>query len=212
MQPVDGSTDPASELTEQRNRRAQDLLQSARDGDADAVNEIITMIYPELRRRAQWLMAGERQGHTFGPSGSELVQRVMEKMLLSGGDVFEAASAEEDLINLLSRHMRFVLVDYARARLASRRSGQRRVDFDDVKPFTPAPSVNLDEVLSVDDVLNKLEHHDVQAAQALQLRFFAGFTNEEAARAMNLTVATFRRSLRLATVFLKSAMELEGGS
>jgi len=188
-------------------RRAVALIAGARQGDAESVNELISLIYPELKRRARWLMAGERPGHTFGASGSELVQRVMEKILATEGQIFNVAGTEEDLVNLLTGRMRFILVDYARAAAADRRPCPRsRLPFEDIQRSARVSAVNIEEVLAIDEILTKLATQDADAARALELRFFAGLTNEEAAGAMDLSVASFRRTLRRATVFLKALM------
>jgi RNA polymerase sigma factor (TIGR02999 family) len=187
---------------------ASELIAAVRSGDAAALNELVTLIYPELKRRARWLMGSERPGHTFGASGSELVQRTLEKILTTGGQIFGAAPTEEDLIRMLTCRMRFILVDYARAASAeSRPAPGRRADFSDCQRKSAVFSVNLDEVLSTDEILARLDQHDSQAAKALELRFFAGLTNEEAAAAMGLAIATFRRALKRAMVFVKSRAE-----
>lgn len=189
------------------NRRASELVEGARRGDAASMNDLISVIYPELKRRAFWLMTRERAGHTFGPSGSELVQRVMEKMLANGGLVFQSAKTEEDLINVLTRQMRFVLVDYARAHSGPTRPNPKaRVSFESFQRSEPASGVNIEEVLSTDEVLTKLALEDPIPAQAFELRFFAGLTNEEAAAAMGLSVASFRRYLKRANAFLRAVM------
>jgi RNA polymerase sigma factor (TIGR02999 family) len=188
--------------------RAAQLIRDARQGDAASINDLISFIYPELKRRARWLMNGERPGHTFGQSGSELVQRVMEKILADGGQIFNAANTEEDLIHLLTRRMRLILVDYARAADADRRPGPRsRVQFENAQRSAPVSAVNVEEVLSTDLVLTKLNKNDPDAAKALELRFFAGLTNAEAAVAMGLSVASFRRTLKRATVFLQALLK-----
>ncbi len=188
-------------------RRATELMAGARRGDTDSINELIGLIYPELKRRSRWLMAAERTGHTFGASGSELVQRVMEKILAAGGGVFNAAETEEELVRILTRQMRFILVDYARAATAFNSPSPRsRVPFDNVQQWTADSGVNIEEVLNMHEALTKLSNLDSDAAKALELRFFAGLTNEEAAGAMGLSVATFRRVLKRATVFLKAFM------
>src|ERR1022692_3197445 len=147
--------------TGSRNGRATDLIERARRGDAAAIDELIGLVYPELKRRARWLMMGERPGHTFGPSGSELVQRVMEKILEAGGQIFSAAQTEEDLINLLTRRMRYILVDYARAAGAHGwPSPKSRVPFDDVQRSAPVSPVNIEEVLHLDELLTRLAGQD----------------------------------------------------
>jgi RNA polymerase sigma factor (TIGR02999 family) len=187
-------------------RQACELIAGVRRGDAASLNQLLELIYPELKRRACWLMRKERPGHTFGPSGSELVQRVIEKILEAEGRVFSVVDTEKDVINLLTTHMRRLLVSYARSRQAGTRfSPRNRVQFDKIQAADPA--VNFEEVLIKDDMLNKLALHNPQAAQAFELRFFGGLTNEEAAETMGLHVSKFRRELKCATVFLKTLLE-----
>ena len=188
-------------------RRATELIEQARQGEASSINELLTIIYPELKRRARWLMTGERAGHTFGPSGSELVQRVMEKILAAGGRIFDAAETEEDLINMLTRRMRLILVDYARAVGAGRRPGpRRRVEYDEIQRSRAVASVNVENLLATDEILTRLAEQDPPAAEALELRYFAGLTNEEAAGATGLSVPSFRRRLKRASIFLQAML------
>lgn len=197
----------------QGNGSASRLIEGARSGDTAAINELISIIYPELQRRAHWLMSHERKGHTFGASGSELVQRVLEILVEHGGNVFGCVGTEQDLINVLSRRMRYILVDYARAAAAQRRfAPHQRVQFDHAVRSSPSGRVNIDEVLSVDQILGRLESKDPVAAKALELRFFAGLTNEEGASAMGLNVATFRRKLHDATAFVKVVLSMRAAS
>jgi DNA-directed RNA polymerase specialized sigma24 family protein len=200
----DRESSAPSELPEAR--RASDIIAAARSGATPALNALIGLIYPELKKRARWLMVRERQGHTFGPSGSELVQRVLEKVI-EGKQVFHAINTEEELIRLLTQRMRFILVDYARAaRTHGKPSPRSRVPFEDVEKWAAVANVNVAEVLSVHEVLSLLEKEDAPAAAALELRLFAGLTNEEAAGAMGLSVATFRRTLACGTVFVRQAL------
>ena len=195
--PVPPETEPALKM-----------IADARRGDSAAINDLVSIIYPELKRRARWLMRGERIGHTFGPSGSELVQRVMEKVLETGGQIFKAANTEEELIKMLTRRMRFILVDYARSiGIHGKPSPRSRVPFDDVQRSARVASVNLDEVLITNEALAKLSGVDPEAATALELRSFAGLTNEEAAGTMGLSVPKFRRNLHFAMVFLADLLQ-----
>ena len=188
--------------------RALKMIADARRGDSASINELISLIYPELKKRARWLMRGERSGHTFGPSGSELVQRVLEKILETGGQIFKAANTEEELIKMLTRRMRFILVDYARSiGTHGKPSPRSRVPFDDIQRSARVANVNLDEVLITHEALAKLAAVDAEAATALELRAFAGLTNEEAAGTMGLSVPKFRRILKFAMVFLTNLLQ-----
>jgi DNA-directed RNA polymerase specialized sigma24 family protein len=193
--------------------RAHGIIAGARQGAEASIDELVCLVYPELKRRARWLMRGERIGHTFGPSGSELVQRVMEKILETGGEIFNAASTEEELIKMLTRRMRFILVDYARsAGTHGKPNPRRRVPFDGIERSARVASVNLDEVLITHQALAKLGGVDPDAAMALELRVFAGLTNDEAAGTMGLSVPKFRRTLKFAMVFLKELLDAPAGS
>lgn len=190
------------------NGKASVIIDGARRGDPASMNELISMIYPELKRRAYWLMTRERAGHTFGQSGSELVQRVMEKILASGGHVFQAARTEEDLLNMLTRQMRYVLVDYARAHAGPRRPNpQARVEFENLVRSEQAHEVNAEEVLTVNEALDKLAKLDADASKAFEVHFFAGLSNEEGAAAMGWSVASYRRAKARADVFLKAFLK-----
>lgn len=192
--------------------RAAALIAAVRGGDENAANELLGYIYPELKHRARWLMLNERAGHTFGASGSELVQRLLEQILEDDGmRLFQTAESEGKLLNLLTYRMRHILVDYARERGAQKRpQPSLRVSLDDSQLFwKPATTMDIETVLIVQEVLTKLVRMDPEAAKALELRFFSSFTNDEAACVMGLNVATFRRVLKRAMVFSKAALEAQ---
>ncbi len=204
------SMDPANSDRDAESNRAMELLAHARGGDTDAMNELISLIYPELKTRAYWLMSGERRGHTFGRSGSELVQRVLEKMVGAADGMLNAAENEEALIALLTWHMRNILVDYARSRTAGKRpSPTRRVEFEKTER-TAGSMVHIDTVLIVNQALMKLTREDPQAAKAVELRYFVDFTNAEAAACLGLSEAKFRRELKRGVVFLKLTLGDQG--
>lgn len=195
----------ASEPADDENNAASEIIDRSRRGDPAAMNDLISVMYPELKRRAYWLMTRERAGHTFGQSGSELVQRVMEKILASGGHVFHAARTEEDLLNMLTRQMRYVLVDYARAHAAIRRPNpQARVGFETLLRSEPVHGVNVEDVLSVNEALDKLSKLDADASKAFEIHFFGGLSNEEGAAATGWSVASYRRAKARADAFLKA--------
>jgi len=191
-----------------QDQQATELILRVRSGDPEALNELTSMIYPELKRRARGLMSRDRLGHTFGATGSELVNRVMLKVLASGGGIFENVETQLDLVNVLSRHMRFILVDYARRSQSKGRPNPRqRVDFEQAQVFSVADCVDPDKIINIDEVLRLLASRGAKAAEALELRYFGGLTNEEAADALGLSVPTFRRLLRTAMVFAKTVLE-----
>lgn len=185
-------------------RRAAALIFNARHGGTAAMSELISLIYPDLKVRACWLMRHERRGHTFGPSGYELVQRVLEKMIGAGNGMLNAVETEEALLTLLTWHMRNILVDYARAQATAKRPDpKKRQDFELSSRTLSAPLVHTETVLRVNEALLKLAKEDPGAAKAVELRFYVEFTNGEAAAAMGLSESAFRRELKRGLVFLE---------
>jgi RNA polymerase sigma factor (TIGR02999 family) len=187
-------------------RKASKLIEGARRGDAAALNELLGLIYPELRQRARALMSKGWPGNTLSVSGSDLVQKVIETILAAGGSIFSVVATERDLINLLTWRMRRLLVDHARSKQTTTRfNPRRRVPWDKIQITDPA--ANIEQVMLYDGLLNKLARKDRQAAGAFELRAFGGLTNDEAAEVMGLSVSTFRRALLRATVLLKAMLE-----
>jgi RNA polymerase sigma factor (TIGR02999 family) len=183
--------------------RARDLIHGARAGDTIAMNELVSLIYPELRRRARRLMSQQRRGHTFGETGGELIDRLFERMAKSGNVVLNSVEDQEGLIGVLTWQMRNILVDHARARGAAKRPGPRfRSDIEKAGEIA-APRIHIDTVLSVDEALVVLAKRFPKAAKAVELRYFGDLPNAEAAAAMGLSLASFRRELKQGVVFLK---------
>ena len=177
------------------------LLEAWREGDREALGRLIPLIYSDLHRMARRHLGRERPGHTLQPTAivNELYLRLVGG---KGGNWqnrahFFAAAAQS---------MRRILVDHARARKAKKRGGQGAVELLDTTVMVEPRSV---DVIAVDDALEKLSALDAEQARVVELRFFAGLTEDETAEALGISAATAHRKWLSAKAYLHR--ELAGG-
>jgi RNA polymerase sigma factor (TIGR02999 family) len=172
------------------------ILDQARAGDDRARNDLIAMIYQELRQVAARMMRRERPGHTLPPTA--VVHEAVMRML--GEAVFDRAADRDFLFKAAARAMREILVDHARRRGAARRGGQwQRVPLDSVVDYFDAQSL---DVLAVHEAIDRLSALNMRQGQAMTLRYFGGLTVEEIASALDVSVVTVERDCRLARAWL----------
>jgi RNA polymerase sigma-70 factor, ECF subfamily len=172
------------------------ILDQARAGDDRARNDLIAMIYQELRQVAARMMRKERAGHTLPPTA--VVHEAVMRML--GEDVFERASDRDFLFKAAARAMREILVDHARRRGAARRGGEwQRVPLDSLVDYFDSQAL---DVLAVHEAIDRLSALNVRQGQAMTLRYFGGMTVEEIASALDVSVVTVERDCRLARAWL----------
>src|ERR1022692_300383 len=176
------------------------ILEALAHGDPTAADELLPLVYQELRKLAAHKMAGQAPGHTLQPTA--LVHEVWLRMAghepgqFAGRAHFFAAAAEA---------MRHILIDSARRKRAVRHGGgQMRVDIEDVEIASLADD---DELLAVHDVLDKLAAEDPQKAELAKLRYFVGMTFEEAAEVLGISVATAKRHWAYARAFLYAEIQ-----
>jgi RNA polymerase sigma factor (TIGR02999 family) len=175
------------------------LLQRLRDGEQDALDELIPLVYDELRRIAQSLMRRQPQGHTLQPTA--LVNEALVKLL--GGARPEFADRAHFLA-LMSRVMRQVLVDYARAAAADKRGGREaRVPWDSNIELRAGNSGEYLKLLDLHRALEVLERDNPRLAAALEMHYFAGMTAEETAIVTGHSAHIVRHELRLARAWLR---------
>ena len=171
------------------------ILHRAEAGDRAAVDELLPLVYDQLRRDAQQRMAGERPDHTL-----DATALVHEAYLRLVGDRqlpwqnrahFYAAAAEA---------MRRILVDHARKRGRSKRGGDRRRV--PLKSVDLAVQQNSSEILALDQALERLQKEDERMHKVVMLRFFAGLSIEDAANAMGVSSRTVKREWTFARAWL----------
>jgi RNA polymerase sigma factor (TIGR02999 family) len=177
------------------------LLKRMRDGDGDARNRLITLVYPQLRRMAAQRLRGERRDHTLQPTA--LVHEVFLR-LGGGGNV--AWRNRAHFFALAAELMRNILVDAARRKRAAKRGGAAAfVELDDsLASIDERP----DLILEVDRLLTRLETLDSRQAKIVEMRYFAGLTEDEIADALDVSERTVKRDWSMARAWMRK--ELSG--
>jgi len=171
------------------------ILQAIEQGNAQAAQELLTLVYDELRRVAAHRMASEAPGHTLQPTAL-----VHEAWLHLGGDAQPSWRNRAHFFGAAAEAMRRILVDRARAKQALKRGGDlERVDLDAVELASPMPD---DELRALDEALDRLATVDTRAAEMVKLCFFVGLTQEEAARELGVSLATAERVWGFARAWL----------
>ncbi len=177
-----------------------DLLSSWRSGDRGALDRLIPVVHAELHRLAQECMRGERPDHTLQPTA--LVNEAYLRLV--GANV--AWQDRAHFFAIAATTMRRVLVDHARARGRGKRAG-RPVSLEDSLLVAPD---RADDLLVVDDALDRLQAQDARAAKVVELHYFGGLTYEETAEALGVSAATVDRDLRFARAWLHRELLDEG--
>lgn len=174
------------------------LLGQLRDGDEEALERLMPLVYDELRRIARQRMRGEWRQHTLGPTA--LVHEAYLRLLKS-----ESIQAEDrsQLLAVASETMRRVLVDYARTRKALKRGeGKATVTLEEAEAFLSERQA--EEVLALEEALGRLAGFDERAARVVQYRFFGGLTLEEAGEVLRISAKTVQRDWLAARAWLRN--------
>jgi RNA polymerase sigma factor (TIGR02999 family) len=182
------------------NPAVPELLERSRAGDEAALNELVTVLYSELRKVASRHLRGERDGHTLQTTA--LVHEVYLKL---AGHRECGFNDRAHFLSVASRVMRQVLVDYARTRARKKRGGDEHPKLDllttdiEVESKTGLAPV---ELLDLDAALDALAHEDRSLAQLVEMRYFGGMTAEETAEALGQSVHIVRHDIQLAQAWL----------
>jgi RNA polymerase sigma factor (TIGR02999 family) len=169
-----------------------------RTGDNQALNELLPLIYEELRRVARKHLRGQRTDHTL-----QTTALIHEAYLRIVGGADANIQDHVHFVSLASRIMRQVLVDHARARLASKRQGGLRVTFSEAEDV--AIQTELD-VIAIDEALTRLAELDVQQAHVVELRYFGGLSIQDTAQALRISAATVKRDWTMARTWLRGEL------
>lgn len=188
------------------------LLAAVRRGDTSARDDLTQAVYPELKRIARFLMAGERKGHTLGATGSALVSMLWERLLApreaNAPDQLLEVQDARHLLRLSAKNMRQILVDYARShRSIKRGSGDAKVDLGDIAEPGGEDRLMHVDTLTVDELLTRLAEKHPERAQAMELKYFLELTNEEGAAAMGIPLINFRRQCKFAEAWMLTQLE-----
>jgi RNA polymerase sigma factor (TIGR02999 family) len=181
------------------------LLSAVDSGDPKAAAELLPLVYEELRRLAAHRLAGERAGQTLQPTAL-----VHEAWLKISGDGRRAWNGREHFFAAAAEAMRRILVDRARRRLAAKRgAGEPCLDAAELDIPAPAPD---EQLLSVNEALEKFEVLDARKAELVKLRYFVGMTFEEAAQALGIAVPTAKEWWAYARAWLRVEIASAGQS
>jgi len=162
------------------------LLHSIDKGDPKSAEQLLPLVYEELRKLAASKMAREAPGQTL--QATALVHEAWLK--LAGGEAV-AFNGKAHFFGAAAEAMRRILIDRARRKAAQRHGGgQQRVDVEEIQIAAPGPD---DELLAVNEALDKLAAQDPAKAELVKLRFFTGLTIEQAAEALGISEPTAKR-------------------
>ena len=170
------------------------LLQAWGNGDIQAREDLVPLVYQELRRRASAYLRRERPDHTLQPTAlvHEAFIRLMAQQRVNWVN-------RAQFFALSAQLMRRILVDHARERRAAKRPVGIRVTLDETVRAVPAPDC---EIIMLDDALRELARLDPRQAEIVELKYFAGLSEAEVAAALSLSRATVTRDWQSARAWL----------
>ena len=173
------------------------ILQRMTNGDPVAADELLPVVYDELRRLAAAKMAREAPGQTLQPTAL-----VHEVWLRLGGEEQPAWANRAHFFAAAAEGMRRILIDHARRKHALRRGGDVTKISASETGFDVAASEDDPDLLLVSEALDRLTTHDARKAELVKLRYFAGLTLEEAAEVLGTSLRTAKRDWAYARAWL----------
>jgi RNA polymerase sigma factor (TIGR02999 family) len=176
------------------------LLSDWRSGDQQALDQLMPLIYDELRRLAQHYMQSERPDHTL--QATALVHEAYLRLV----DMDVTWQDRVHFFAVAARLMRRILVDHAKTHRRAKRGSGQKITLDEALLVAPEPAPDLVEL---DDALQRLATFDSRKSQVVELHFFGGLTYDEIAEAVGISPATVHRELRLAKAWLYHELSQE---
>jgi RNA polymerase sigma-70 factor (ECF subfamily) len=185
-------------VTDQSQQNISGMLAAWNGGDPDALDRLVALVYPQLRRIARQHLE-RRCGESM--ESAALANETYLKLERAGRIQCENRT---HFLALCSQIMRRILVDYARSRGYAKRGGDAvRVPLDDVLLVADARGI---EVLTLDQALDKLAGLDARKCRVVELRYFGGLTIEETADALGISIDTAKRDWRMARAWLAAEL------
>jgi RNA polymerase sigma-70 factor (ECF subfamily) len=174
------------------------LLGRIHEGDDVAKSDLAKLVYNDLKRVAGRLMRAERRDHTLQPTA--LLNEAFARLL--GGQI--TGKSRMEFFAIASAVMRRILVDHARAHRAAKRSGQRtRIALDEVFVYAEQRS---DELLALDQAVERLAKVDPRQSRIVELRFFGGLSEIDIAELLGISPRTVKRDWSVAKAWLSAEM------
>jgi len=180
------------------------LLHRFAAGDKSAIDRLVPLLYPELRKLARSYMHNENVGHTLQPTA--LVHQAYMKLVKQDQGDFRSRA---HFLGVAAHIMRQILIDHARVRDAEKRGGKAAKLSLERMDIASADRPPL--ILAVDEALTELARTDALKGQLIEMRFFGGLTAEESAEVLNIPVIEVRWHLRVAQAWLLRELNQEFG-
>jgi RNA polymerase sigma factor (TIGR02999 family) len=190
---------PEDTVSNQETSDVTRLLNSLGQGDEKAADGLLAVVYGQLRQLAAGKMALERPGQTIQPTSL-----VHEAWLRLGGGKDQKWESRAHFFGAAAEAMRRILIENARRKQAARHGGgQQRLDVDEIEI---SAGVQDDELIEVNEVLEKFAALDPQKAELVKLRYFVGLTLEETAEVLDISVPTVKRWWSYSRAWLRAEM------
>jgi len=173
------------------------LLHRWSAGSREAESQLFELVFPGLRRLAHALMKGERKGHSLQPT--ELVDQVYFRLVAARNRDWEN---RRHFFAIAARAMRRYLIDHARGR-----PDARFVSVEGMQDFLPADSAKIELAVTIDSLLDELAKTRPEWCTLVEVRYFLGLTNEEAAEALGIKERTLQRMWKDARQWLFERVE-----
>jgi RNA polymerase sigma factor (TIGR02999 family) len=193
-------------LPEQPVQPVTELLVRWKAGDRGALEELVPLVYAELKNLARQHLRRERPGHTL--QSAALVHEAYLRLLAQPA---VETNNRAHFLMVAARLMRQILVDHARSHGAEKRGADRTVYLD---PAMVLPQERSIDLLALDDALNDLSRLDEQQGRVVELRFFGGLATEEIAEVLSISCSTVRRDWNVAKLWLTRQLkkQTQGGT
>jgi RNA polymerase sigma factor (TIGR02999 family) len=195
----------AGAYTEDAMSDVTDFLTASEGGQSQAAQQLLPLVYDELRRLAAEKLSHEKPGQTLDPTALvheaylRLVGKAGERRQ-GTGDSGQHWNSRGHFFAAAAEAMRRILVEHARSKNQVKRGGQwQRIELEEMESAAAGRS---DELLALDEVLTRLETHDAQSASLVKLRYFAGLSMPEAAQSLGIPLRTAERNWTYARTWL----------
>ncbi len=180
------------------------FLDEIKSGNKDALQELLPLVYDELRRLANSYLRRERSNHTLQPTA--LVHEAYLRLI--GQNEIDWQNRAH-FFGVAARLMREILIEYARARNRQKRGGEikTQIALDEAVSFNNQKQL---DIIAVDEALSKLENLDERQGRIVEMKFFGGLTIEEIAEVLSISPATVKREWGTAKLLLYKMLNSEG--
>lgn len=185
---------------EQTQRPITQVLNELKNGQQESLEELLPLVYDELRRLAKSHLSRERSNHTLQPTAL-----VHEAYLRLVGQKETEWENRAHFFGIAARLMREILIEYARMKNRKKRGGdfKTQIELDSAVSFSNQKEL---DVVAVDEALKKLEELDERQARIVEMKFFGGLTVDEIAEVLDISPATVKREWATAKLFLNSLL------